>query len=330
MRRPVVRWRDDEPDLDPRLDLHCGRRMSVRLFDALTRPGSPLGEEAGWIAGPPGRAFTVGPFLLVARAHQADLPPGSLPIDADIRPHPHIGLAALTYVKAGAITHRDTLGNTRELRAGDLGYMVAGSGVSHSERFDRARVEGGALELFQILIALPDHAQGAQPSFRVHTEDELPRFNEEGVEGVVWLGRHHDALSPIDAYGSAWMIEIELAPGARWALPSSTDAIALYVLEGEASVRGETISARRVGLVEGEAVLTCDDTTRVLLFSGQNPGLRHFWWNYVHSDIGAIEAAKATWRGARRALPSGDTESFTPAPADDERPLAVLNRADEP
>src|SRR5205823_3829864 len=119
-----------------------------------------------------GARRTVGPFAVVAHIKMPVSVPGALPVDADVRPHPHIGLTAISYVLEGAITHRDSLGNRRELRAGDLGATVSGRGAVHSERFERLRLLGGGFEMFQLLLPLPDGHEDIEPCFfhRAHEE----------------------------------------------------------------------------------------------------------------------------------------------------------------
>jgi hypothetical protein len=304
----------------------------ITVLDARKLPGPPGGSNV-LVAPvePEGTPRTVGPFALVAHVTMPATPAGVLPVDADVRPHPHIGLTAISYVLDGAITHRDSLGNRRELRAGDLGATVAGGGVVHSERFERLRLLGGAFEMFQLLLALPDGHEDGEPSFFHRAHEELPIASTASAEGGGATVRCLFPLPPAAPTGMPstapiLLADVALEPEARWSL-AETPERALYVREGEIEVQASRVRAGQVALVgPGEASIRAITRARLLAFGGAPIGPRYLWWNYLHSSLERIEAAKAEWRAGRVKLPQGDTESFTPCPPDDGRPLWHLNR----
>jgi redox-sensitive bicupin YhaK (pirin superfamily) len=299
----------------------------INVVDAKKLPGPPGG--ANILAAPfdpDGAPRTVGPFAVVAHIKTPVLPPGALPVDADVRPHPHIGLTASSDLLEGALTHRDSLGNRRELGAGDLGATVSGRGVVHSERFERNRLLGGALEMFQLLLALPDGCEGVDASFFHRAHEELPTSSAEGAT-VRWLcPSPPEAPHGMPATTPILLADVALEPNACWSPPEVPER-ALYVLEGEVEVRGARVRAGQVAVVApGDVPVRAIEPARLLAFGGTGVGARYMWWNYIHSSLEPIEAAKAEWRHGRVKLPLGDTESFTPCPPDDGRPLWRLNR----
>jgi len=299
----------------------------VTVLDAKRLPGPPgaLNVLAAPID-PEGAPRTMGPFAVVAHVKMPLSPPGALPVDVDVRPHPHIGLIAISYVLDGAITHRDSLGNRRELRAGDLGGTVSGRGVVHSERFERNRLLGGELEMFQLLLALPDGYEDVEPTFFHRAKEEHPTSTGEGAT-VRWLFPvPPEAPSGVPTTTPILLADIALESNARWSLPEIPER-ALYVREGEVEIRASRVRAGQVAILgPGVASVRSPESARLLAFGGTGVGERYLWWNYLHSSLERIEDAKAQWRQGRVKLPDGDTESFTPCPPDEGRPLLRLNR----
>ena len=299
----------------------------ITVLDAKRLPGPPGGLNV--LAAPielEGAQRTVGPFAVVAHIKMPVTPPGALPGDVDVRPHPHIGLTAISSILDGAVTHRDSLGNHRELRAGDLGATVSGRGIVHSERFERNRLLGGAFEMLQILLALPDGHEEVEPSFFHRPHEEVSSSSGEGTT-VRWLfPAPPEAPSGMPSTTPILLADVALEPNARWTLPEVSER-AVYVREGEIEVGASRLRAGQVAIVgSGEASFRALESARLLVFGGTGVGPRYLWWNYVHSSLERIEAAKAEWRQGRAKLPAGDTESFTPCPTDDGRPLVQLNR----
>lgn len=272
-----------------------------------------------------GAMRTVGPFAMVAHIKIPESPPGALPVDADVRPHPHVGLTAISYVLDGALTHRDSLGNRREIRTGELGVAISGRGIVHSERFERMRLLGGGFELFQILIALPDGSEDCEPSFFHRIGEEIEVASRDGAT-VRWLFPNPPTAPTGMPPTPILFADVALEANGQWLVPDVAER-ALYVREGEIELRGERIRTGQVAVVgAGDASMRAIDAARVLAFGGASVGQRYLWWNYMHSSLERIEAAKAEWRRGLVKLPIGDTESFTPCPPDDGRPLWRLNR----
>jgi redox-sensitive bicupin YhaK (pirin superfamily) len=299
----------------------------VTVLDAKRLPG-PAGASNVLAApiDPEGAPRTMGPFALIVHVKMPVCPPGVLPVDVDVRPHPHIGLTAISYVLDGAITHRDSLGNRRELHAGDLGGTVSGRGVVHSERFERNRLLGGAFEMFQLLLALPDGYEDVEPSFFHASNVERATSSGEGTT-VRWLFPVPPGAPPaMPTTTPILLADVALESNARWPLPEVPET-ALYIREGEVEIGASCVHAGQVAVVgPGDKSVRSPASARLLAFGGTAVGERYLWWNYLHSSLERIEEAKAEWRQGRVKLPDGDTESFTPCPPDDGRPLWRLNR----
>lgn len=274
--------------------------------------------------GAPDAQRMIGPVFVLAHALPFEVGPGELAPDFDVRPHPHIGVATLTYLLSGHSTHRDSLGSRWEGTGGSVHYMVAGRGVVHSERFERLRALGGRLELLQIILALPDGSEDLEPSFTRVDPGEVP---EEQGDGVV-IRRLAGAGTTLPYPRQMFLHDVHLDPGARYALPVEMPERAVYVLAGEVETSGTRARAQQTAtFADGPAHVTAVSPTRLLGFGGEPVGPRYAWWNFAHSSLARIAEAKAEWRAGRTPLPPGDTESFTPAPPDDGRPLMRLNGA---
>ncbi len=272
--------------------------------------------------GMPDAPRTVGPVGLVAHVlpHGAD--PGALPVDADVRPHPHIGLVAASVILEGAVTHRDSLRNRAELLPGSVGWTIAGRGVVHSERLERLRVLGGRLSMLQILLALPDGSEDIEPSFVHVAADQVPTAAFGGGHVRTLAGEGTPAGFP----GDLLLLDLRFdGPGSFTVRPAEQRAI--YVLSGSVRVGGAEVAQRCTAeLALGEDELVAEGPAHVLVFGGRAVGERTLWWNFLHSSRARIEEARARWRDGGFDLPAGDTESFTPSPPDDGRPWVVLNR----
>lgn len=298
----------------------------TEIHDAKKLPPGPAG--AGLLAAPldfEKAPRSVGPFAVVVRQVIDGAAPGALPVDADVRCHPHIGLAAISYVVDGAVTHRDSLGNRCEMRAGELGVTISGRGVVHSERFERLRALGGSFELFQLLLALPDGSEDVEPAFFHRASDEIPITEDAGATTRWLLPRPPDLPAGFPTTTPILLADVALDIGATWSPPDVPER-AFLVCSGEVEIG--TVRARAgqvVVIAPGDSVVRAIEKARLLAFGGTSVGPRHVWWNYIHSSRERIEAARAEWRAGRVALPPGDTESFTPSPPDEGRPWRILN-----
>lgn len=281
--------------------------------------GTPAGMAAP--VGPPDAPRAIGPVAVMAHVMPLDVGPGELPVDFDVRPHPHIGLAALTVVFAGHVTHRDSLGNRVEIGPGDVACTVAGRGVVHSERFERLRLLGGRYEQLQILVALPDGFEDVDPSFAYVPADGVPAGDGARRVADTLDGGAIGFPSPL------FLHDVTLDAGARYTPPDFAER-AVYVVSGRVDVAGTTIAAQHTAELDaGPCAVVAAEASRILAFGGAPVGPRFLWWNYASSSLERIEAAKAEWRSGAARLPPGDTESFTPAPPDHGRPLTKLGVA---
>jgi len=257
----------------------------------------------------------VGPFVFYDHMGPADFAPGR---GMDVRPHPHIGLATVTWLFDGTIRHRDSLGSLADIRPGAVNWMTAGRGIVHSERTPpESRAAGQRLHGIQVWVALPrDHAEIA-PEFHHHEADALPHIRRPGAELVLITGTGWGASSPVKVYAPMYFAEVRLAAGAGLALPAEHAEHGVHVIEGELEWGGLSLEAGGMAVqVDGAApTLRAIRTSRLMLFGGAPlDGERHLWWNFVAADRERIERAKADWREGRFSRVPGDEDEFIPLP----------------
>lgn len=296
----------------------------ARRIESFTRPAHPGARVVAVVPnGPEDSPRMVGPFAMVGLLEHLGIEPGALPVDVDVRGHPHIGLCAITYMLRGHVTHRDSLGNRRELGPGCAGLTIGGRGVVHSERFERLRLFGGDLALIQILVALPEALEDMEPTFEFLPGEDVLEERPPGVTAR-WLVRDDAPTGTLRLPFGALLADVAMTDGARWTPPGAEERAA-FVLEGSLRA-GDVVVPAGLGLAldAGEAI-DAVGPSRALVFGGPRSTPRFGWWNYLHSRLEAIEAARAAWRAGTVPLPPGDTESFTPAPPDAGRPLRRYN-----
>jgi redox-sensitive bicupin YhaK (pirin superfamily) len=257
----------------------------------------------------------VGPFIFFDQMGPAEFLLGK---GMDVRPHPHIGLATVTYLFQGEIWHRDSLGTALPIRPGELNLMTAGSGIVHSERTgadERARPH----ELYgiQAWAALPkSHEEGA-PAFAHHGVDDLPRITGEGKRVRLIMGELYGQRSPVEFPHPSFYAEAMLAPGAVLPLDPAYDERAVYIVAGEIDIAGDTFEAGRLLIFRpGDRIsILALSHARLMLLGGEPmDGPRHIWWNFVSSSKDRIDAAKADWKAKRFGVVPGDDLEFIPAP----------------
>jgi hypothetical protein len=268
----------------------------------------------------------VGPFVFFDHMGPVDLPAG-LPRSTDVRPHPHIGLATVTYLFDGEIMHRDSVGSEQAIRPGELNWMVAGRGITHSERFERARAEGGRLHGIQAWVALPDALEECDPSFHHHGAADLPTFHEGGLWARLVAGEAFGARARVPTASPLFYVHWRLQAGARATLPALYPERAAYVAAGTVSVAGRDWQAGQMLVFEpGRAVdFTAATDATVMLLGGEPLGPRHIEWNFVSSRKERIEQAKADWRAGRMKLPDLDHDEFIPLPGDPPPPANPMS-----
>lgn len=256
----------------------------------------------------------VGPFVFLDQMGPAEFITGQ---GIDVRPHPHIGLATVTYLYEGEILHRDSLGTVQPIRPGDVNWMTAGRGIAHSERTGPdVRVSGGPLFGIQSWVALPKALEDTAPSFVHVPKADLPTVEGEGKRIRVVAGELYGVRSPVEAAWETIYADVILEPGASLPVDATHEERAIYTLSGSIVIAGERFEPGRLLVFRpGDAItVTADGAARFLLLGGDPmDGPRHVWWNFVSSDLDKIEDAKARWlNGGFPAVP-GESE-FIPLP----------------
>ena len=262
------------------------------------------------------QARSVGPFVFVDHMGPALFEPGR---GIDVRPHPHIGLATVTYLWAGALRHRDTLGSVQDILPGDVNWMTSGRGIAHSERTPPdPRAAGHAVHGMQTWVALPKSDEEIAPSFHHHPASTLPMRDHAGALLRVIAGRGFGMESPVKVFADTYNVAVDLLPDAELAIEAEAVERALYVLEGDAQLDGTDIPEKQLVLLDRGArhVLRAKTPLKAMLFGGEPlDGPRHMWWNFVSSSKERIEQAKADWdSGAFGLIPDDDQERI-PLPA---------------
>ena len=258
----------------------------------------------------------VGPFIFWDHAGPVMLPAEQTRA-ADVRPHPHIGLSTVSYLLRGSMTHRDSLGTQQVIRPGDVNWMTAGRGISHSERFTHPdSFEGGGLELMQSWVALPAEHEETAPAFAHTPQADLPTWTEDGVWMRLVAGEAFGQRSPVATLSPLFYLHAECSAGARLRLPGQHAEQAVYVARGSLNFGGQAVLPGQL-LVFGQDTdidLSAPEPATVFLFGGEPLGPRHIFWNFVSSRPERIEQAKADWKAGRFALPPGDDREWIPLP----------------
>ncbi len=263
----------------------------------------------------------VGPFIFFDQMGPAEfLPTRGL----DVRPHPHIGLATVSYLYRGRMHHRDSLGTDSWVEPGAVNWMVAGHGITHSERTDdRTQVDPMPFFGIQTWVALPKDHEDRAPSFEHAPAERLPLLEGEGKEVRLILGSAYGATAPVETASEMFYADAVLQAGARLPMPDDHEDRGVYVVEGEVSVAGDTFAAGSMMVFRpGDrlALTAGPGGARVMLLGGATmDGPRYIWWNFVASSKERIEAARQAWREGdwqhgRFQLPPGDDKEFIPVP----------------
>ncbi|MFQ6552466.1 pirin family protein [Aestuariibius insulae] len=307
---------------NPALDPHCPTGNEVDAIETVIVPRArDLGGFEVRRALPSPRRQMVGPFIFFDQMGPAELVTGE---GIDVRPHPHIGLATVTYLHRGKIHHRDSLGTDQWIEPGAMNLMIAGHGITHSERMDGpARKEPSSLFGIQTWLAVPKDHEDREAAFLHATKDELPLLEGEGKEVRVILGRAYGADAGVETPSETFYVDARLDAGAGLPLPDDQEDRGVYVLEGSVEVAGDVFEAGRMIVFRpGDRVsLKAGDAgARIMVLGGATlEGPRYIWWNFVASSKERIEAAKEAWRGedwahGRFQLPPGDADEFIPLP----------------
>lgn len=256
----------------------------------------------------------VGPFIFWDEFGPAHFEVGK---GLDVRPHPHINLATVTYLFEGEIYHRDTLGSSQAILPGDVNWMNAGRGIAHSERTrPELRITGSPIAGIQSWVALPEAHEESEPFFKHHAQSELPVLEEGGKIVRVIAGSLFGKSSPVKSYSEIFYADAQLEAGASLPLDAEHEERGLYLVKGEIEVAGETFERGRLLVFRPGDRVTIKAVTpaRFMLLGGANLGPRHIWWNFVSSRKERIEQAKEDWKSGRFGTVPGDDKEFIPLP----------------
>jgi len=259
----------------------------------------------------------VGPFIFFDHIGPTTFPP-QIPKSTDVRPHPHIGLATITYLFVGELVHRDSLGYHQVIRPGEVNWMTAGRGITHSERFDTMRERGGPMHGIQAWVALPIEHEEIEPAFFHVDSADLPSWDENGAKLKLIAGEAFGRKSPVPTYSPLFYAHAEMPAGTNIVLPDRYTERAVFVAAGRATVGSTMLEAGQMAVLvpKTTADVQAAESATVMLLGGGPIGQRFIDWNFVSSSKERIDRAKADWRALRMPLPVGDDQEFIPLPED--------------
>ena len=293
-------------------------RLGMRDNAALETVVAPRARDLGGFevrrSLPSAQRRMIGPFVFWDQMGPAQFASGQ---GIDVRPHPHIGLATVTYLLRGEIMHRDSLGSVIPIRPGEMNLMTAGSGIVHSERTGaEPRARGHELFGIQAWVALPRSHEEMAPAFTHYGAADLPVLNDRGMTLRLIAGEMQGVRSPVATPMAMIYADLELAAGGAFQFDARHGERGIYTLEGEIDLAGERFTAGQMLVLKPGAAVTLRALTpaRCMLLGGEPAdGPRHIWWNFVSSSQDRIEQAKSDWRAGRFAAVPGETE-FIPLP----------------
>jgi redox-sensitive bicupin YhaK (pirin superfamily) len=258
---------------------------------------------------------SVGPFVFLDHFGPVALPPGQ---GMDVRPHPHIGLATVTYLLEGEIIHRDSLGYVQPIRPGDVNWMTAGRGIVHSERSSpEERAKGPRLHGIQSWVALPQASEESEPRFAHHPGTSLPSFTLGQVRLRLIAGTGFGREAPVAVLAPTLYADVDMPAGSAIEIPAEHSERAIYVILGAVEIDGESHGAGRLLVLAADAEprLISKEGARLLLLGGAPlDGQRHLYWNFVSSQRERIDQAKSDWSEGRFPMVPGETD-YIPLPA---------------
>lgn len=254
----------------------------------------------------------VGPFIFFDHMGPAEFPPGE---GIQVRPHPHIGLATVTYLFAGEIVHRDDLGFVQPIRPGAVNLMTAGKGIVHSERAGDDLDTTSRLHGIQSWMALPEDEQECDADFVHYPASDLPVFEQDGVRVTVIIGEAFGRASPVAVRAPMLYLELRLPAGSAIEIPADYEERAAYVVDGEVRIDDQSFAGGLMAVARSDKPLrlAAVDDSHVMIVGGAHMGKRHIWWNFVSTSKERIEQAKKDWEEKRFGSIPGETE-FIPLP----------------
>ena len=268
----------------------------------------------------------VGPFAFFDHMGPVEFQAG-FGRNVDVRPHPHIGLSTVTYLFDGEITHRDSVGSTEVIRPGEVNWMTAGRGITHSERFEELRANGGTMHGIQAWVALPTEEEETDPAFAHHGQADLPTYEGGGMWARLIAGKAFGAEAKVKTHSPMFYVHWALDAGATAELPAEYPERAAYVAQGIVEIDGQQIQQGQMAVfAPGETVAVKGVTAAIVMLLGGEPlGPRFIEWNFVASSKERIEQAKADWRAGRMKLPDADDKEFIPLPPDPPGPANAMS-----
>jgi len=267
----------------------------------------------------------VGPFIFMDHAGPVSVQPASAH-EMDVLPHPHIGLSTVSYLFGGQVTHRDSLGVEQVIRPGEVNWMTAGRGIAHSERFeDPSALAGGALEMIQTWVALPEKNEESTPTFDNYKPEQLPVFTDKGVWMRLIAGNAYGLKNDVKTHSPLFYAHVVLEAGAKFGLPKEHTERAVYVVKGSVEVSGRAFGQSQMIVFSkyAEEVVIAKEPSTLMFLGGEPLGERFIWWNFVSSRKERIEQAKADWKAGRIILPPNDDKEFVPLPEDHSKPAGT-------
>ena len=280
----------------------------------------PLTKDLGGFqvrrALPHGKKRMVGPFIFLDHMGPATFSAGE---GMDVRPHPHIGLATLTYLVEGSVFHRDTLGSAQNIVPGDVNWMTAGRGIAHSERSSpESRQTARQITGVQSWLALPRAYEEAEPAFFHYDAHTMPVLTDTGISLHLVAGTAFGETSPVQVFFQTLYADAALAAGAAIPLPDEHEERAIYLLSGSVEIAGDRFDAPRLlAFRPGDCItIRAAGDARFIMLGGEPvDGPRHLWWNFVSSSKERIEQAKTDWTAGKFGLIPGDDKEWIPLPA---------------
>ncbi|MEM8827747.1 MAG: pirin family protein [Cyanobacteria bacterium P01_G01_bin.19] len=257
----------------------------------------------------------VGSFIFFDHLGPANFPPGR---GVDVRPHPHINLATVTYVFEGALLHRDSLGYVQEIHPGAVNWMTAGKGIVHSERsLESDRNLATTLHAVQIWVALPEEAEDVEPSFVHYPAEDIPRWTENGVAIALIIGKLKGRESSVRSLSSTLYCDLALEPGSKLMLDADYSERAIYSITSGVLIDGQELPQHRMAIIASDSSIEISAQTkaRCMVIGGEPVGKRYKWWNFVSSSKERIEQAKQDWQLGRFPRVPKENE-FIPLPTD--------------
>ena len=268
----------------------------------------------------------VGPFIFFDHMGPATFQAG-FPRTVDVRPHPHIGLSTVSYLFEGSMTHRDSVGSTEVILPGEVNWMTAGRGITHSERFEELRAHGGTMNGIQAWVALPAEEEEIDPAFAHHGPDDLPTYEGGGMWARLIAGKAFGAEAKVKTHSPMFYVHWALDAGATAQLPAEYPERAAYVAQGIVEIGGQQIHEGQMAVFQLGMTVPIKAVTNaiVMLLGGEPVGERFIEWNFVASSKDRIAQAKADWRAGRMKLPDADDQEFIPRPPDPPGPASTMS-----